>query len=140
MLPDPSPTVTVDGLLLRPLRAADEIAAREADAELHREGFDFLMAGTRSFPAIRRAFAAEARGTLLQTPGSPEAVAKEVVNNTDSRQMTFAPVIHVNGADQATSSALADQVIAKMRGEFVPLMMANPLAVRRGAALTDGSD
>ena len=51
MLPDPSPTVTVDGLLLRPLRAADEIAAREADAELHREGFDFLMAGTRSFPA-----------------------------------------------------------------------------------------
>ncbi|TFI18029.1 GNAT family N-acetyltransferase, partial [Micrococcus endophyticus] len=26
MLPDPSPTVTVDGLLLRPLRTADEIA------------------------------------------------------------------------------------------------------------------
>ena len=64
MLPDPSPTVTVDGLLLRPLRTADEIAAREADAELHREGFDFLMAGTRSFPAIRRAFAADARGDV----------------------------------------------------------------------------
>ena len=46
MLPDPSPTVTVDRLLLRPLRAADEIAAREADAELHREGFDFLTAAT----------------------------------------------------------------------------------------------
>lgn len=82
----------------------------------------------------------EKLGALVDRLSSPEAVAKEVVNNTDSRQMTFAPVIHVNGADQATSSALADQVIAKMRGEFVPLMMANPLAVRRGAALTDGSD
>lgn len=82
----------------------------------------------------------EKLGALVDRLSSPEAVAKEVVNNTDSRQMTFAPVIHVNGADQATSSALADQVIAKMRGEFVPLMMTNPLAVRRGAALTDGSD
>lgn len=82
----------------------------------------------------------EKLGALVDRLSSPEAVAKEVVNNTDSRQMTFAPVIHVNGADQATSSALADQVIAKMRGEFVPLIMANPLAVRRGAALTDGSD
>lgn len=82
----------------------------------------------------------EKLGALVDRLSSPEAVAKEVVNTTDSRQISFAPVIHIAGADQATSSALADQVIAKMRGEFVPLMMANPLAVRRGAALTDGSD
>lgn len=82
----------------------------------------------------------EKLGALVDRLSSPEAVAKEVVNNTDSRQISFAPVIHIAGADQATSSALADQVIAKMRGEFTPLMMANPLAVRRGAALTDGSD
>ena len=82
----------------------------------------------------------EKLGALVDRLSSPEAVAKEVVNNTDSRQISFAPVFHIAGADQATSSALADQVIAKMRGEFTPLMMANPLAVRRGAALTDGSD
>ncbi|HAN51652.1 MAG TPA: phage tail tape measure protein [Pseudomonas sp.] len=82
----------------------------------------------------------EKLGALVDRLSSPEAVAKEVVNTTDSRQISFAPVIHIAGADQATSSALADQVIAKMRGEFTPLMMANPLAVRRGAALTDGSD
>ena len=82
----------------------------------------------------------EKLGALVDRLSSPESVAKEVVNNTDSRQMHFAPVIQVNGADQATSEALANQVMAKLRGEFVPLMMADPLAVRRGAALTDGGD
>lgn len=82
----------------------------------------------------------EKLGALVDRLSSPESVAKEVVNNTDSRQTHFAPVIHVNGADQATSEALANQVMAKLRGEFVPLMMADPLAVRRGAALTDGGD
>lgn len=72
MLPDPSPTVTVDGLLLRPLRSGDEVAARAADAELHRDGFDFLMGGaTLSFPRIRRAFAAQARGDV--EPGTVPA-------------------------------------------------------------------
>ncbi|OTI01506.1 hypothetical protein, partial [Pseudomonas aeruginosa] len=62
------------------------------------------------------------------------------VTQSGNRQSPFEPQIQVNGADQATSEALANQVMAKMRGEFVPLMMADPLAVRRGAALTDGSD
>ncbi|HEC0486933.1 TPA: phage tail tape measure protein [Pseudomonas aeruginosa] len=70
---------------------------------------------------------------------SPDDVAQQV-SNADNRQITFAPVLHVNGADAATSNALADQVLSKMRGEFVPLMMADPLAIRRGASLTDGGD
>lgn len=78
-------------------------------------------------------------GALIDTLSSPDQVAKEVTN-ADNRQITFAPQIQVNGADQATSEALANKVMAKMKGEFVPLMMADPLAVRRGASLTDGSD
>ncbi len=103
MLPDPSPTVTVDGLLLRPLRAADEIAAREADAELHREGFDFLLGGaTRSFPAIRRAFAAEARGDV--EPGRVPASfyvgvdeVGELVGRVSVRWELNEALRHVNG-------------------------------------------
>ncbi|MCC0766465.1 MULTISPECIES: GNAT family N-acetyltransferase [Micrococcus] len=103
MLPDPSPTVTVDGLLLRPLRAADEIAAREADAELHREGFDFLLGGaTRSFPAIRRAFAAEARGDV--EPGRVPASfyvgvdeAGELLGRVSVRWELNEALRHVNG-------------------------------------------
>lgn len=78
-------------------------------------------------------------GALIDTLSSPDQVAKEVTN-ADNRQITFSPSIQVNGADQATSEALANKVMAKMKGEFVPLMMADPLAVRRGASLTDGSD
>lgn len=80
----------------------------------------------------------EKLGALVDHLSSPDAVAKQVTN-ADNRQMTFAPVIHIAGADQATSNALADTVMQKLRGEFVPMMMANPLDVRRGAALTDGS-
>lgn len=82
----------------------------------------------------------EKLGALVDRLSSPEAVAKEVVNNTDSRNMTFAPVIHVNGADQATSNALANTVMQQMKAQFMPMMMASPLDVRRGAALTDGSN
>jgi hypothetical protein len=72
---------------------------------------------------------------------SPDEVSKDIpsVTNADNRQMQFAPVFHINGADQATTTALADNVMSRLRGEFVPLMMApDQLAQRRGAALTDG--
>jgi TP901 family phage tail tape measure protein len=78
-------------------------------------------------------------GSAVDRLRSPDEVAA-AVTNADNRQITFAPQIQVNGADHATSEALANQVMAKMRGDFVPLMMADPLAVRRGASLTDGSD
>lgn len=80
-------------------------------------------------------------GALVDRLSSPDAVAKEIVNNTDSRQLTFAPVLNMTpSGDPAYDKRLTDQVISRLKGEFVPLMMANPLAVRRGAALTDGSE
>lgn len=78
-------------------------------------------------------------GALIDKLSSPDQVAKEVTN-ADNRQINFSPTIHVNGADQATSEALASKVMAQMKGQFLPMMMADPLAVRRGASLTDGSD
>lgn len=81
----------------------------------------------------------EKLGALVDRLTSPSEVAKEVVNNADNRQITFAPQIQVQGADQATSEALANAVLQKMQAQFVPMMMANPLDIRRGAALTDGS-
>ncbi|MNW21755.1 hypothetical protein D3C71_2228400 [compost metagenome] len=58
----------------------------------------------------------------------------------DNRQIHFAPVFQISGADKATAEALANDVLGKVKASFMPLMMANPLAVRRGASLTDGSD
>ncbi|MDH1550988.1 phage tail tape measure protein [Pseudomonas juntendi] len=81
----------------------------------------------------------EKLGALVDRLTSPEEVAKEVVTNADNRQITFAPQIQVQGADQATSEALANAVLQKMQAQFLPMMMANPLDIRRGAALTDGS-
>lgn len=83
----------------------------------------------------------EKLGGLVDRLSSPDEVSKDIpsVTNADNRQIAFSPVIHISGQDQATSTALADTVMQRMRGEFVPMMMANPLAVRLGAGLTDGS-
>lgn len=83
----------------------------------------------------------EKLGALVDRLSSPDEVSKDIpsVTNADNRQMQFSPTIHINGADQATTTALADTVMSRLRGEFVPLMMApDQLAQRRGAALTDG--
>jgi TP901 family phage tail tape measure protein len=83
----------------------------------------------------------EKLGALVDRLSSPDEVSKDIpsVTNADNRQMQFSPIIHINGADQATTTALADTVMSRLRGEFVPLMMApDQLAQRRGAALTDG--
>lgn len=63
-LPDPFPTITVDGLTLRPLAARDEAQARAAVAELSQGGFAFLMGYEEEgdFTAVREAFARDARG------------------------------------------------------------------------------
>ncbi|HEK0270614.1 TPA: phage tail tape measure protein [Pseudomonas aeruginosa] len=82
----------------------------------------------------------EKLGALVDKLGSPEATAKEIVTNTDNRQTTFAPVITIQGADHATSQALGDSIMQRMKAEFMPMMAMDPLAVRRGAALTDGSN
>ena len=82
----------------------------------------------------------EKLGALVDRLSSPEATAKEIVTNTDNRQTTFAPVITIQGADQATSQALGDSIMQRMKAEMLPMMAMDPLAVRRGAALTDGSN
>ncbi len=71
----------------------------------------------------------------------PDAVKGEVLAAANHTTTTFAPVLHLTATgDPAYDKRLADQVVSRLKGEFMPLMMANPLAVRRGAALTDGSD
>jgi hypothetical protein len=75
-------------------------------------------------------------GNLLQPP---EAVAKDVAQAADNRQITFAPTFQVNGADQATSQALADKIMAELQAKFMPMFTAPSLAIARGASLTDGS-
>ncbi|HFT8653741.1 TPA: phage tail tape measure protein [Pseudomonas aeruginosa] len=82
----------------------------------------------------------EKLGALVDKLSSPEATAKEIVTNTDNRQTTFAPVITIQGADHATSQALGDSIMQRMKAEMLPMMAMDPLAVRRGAALTDGSN
>ncbi len=82
----------------------------------------------------------EKLGALVDKLSSPEATAKEIVTNTDNRQTTFAPVITIQGADHATSQALGDSILQRMKAEMLPMMAMDPLAVRRGAALTDGSN
>lgn len=83
----------------------------------------------------------EKLGGLVDRLSSPDEVSKDIpsVTNADNRQIQFSPVFQISGQDQATSTALVDTVMQRMRGEFVPMMMANPLAVRLGAGLTDGS-
>ena len=84
-------------------------------------------------------------GDRISSPGNrlpaPGAVGSELAAKpADNRQVSFAPVIQINGLDQATARQLADTVMQQMQAQFVPMMMADPLAARRGTALTDGGD
>lgn len=64
-LPDPSPTILVDGLTLRPLEGDDEPAVRAMQAELEADGFDALLGeADQDFTGVREAFAREARGDV----------------------------------------------------------------------------
>ncbi|MBP5075533.1 phage tail tape measure protein [Pseudomonas chlororaphis] len=70
---------------------------------------------------------------------SPDEVSKNLAaSSTSCQQVTFAPVINIYGQDQATSRQLVDMVIQQMQMQVMPLMMTNPLAIRRDVALTDG--
>jgi len=72
----------------------------------------------------------------LQAPGE---VQKQVAQASDNRQITFAPHLVVNGADQATTQALSQKIMAELRAQFLPLMSGDALGVRRSASLGDGS-
>ncbi|WMJ01133.1 phage tail tape measure protein [Pseudomonas chlororaphis subsp. aurantiaca] len=72
-------------------------------------------------------------GLVGTQPVSPAGTAQPV-----NQPITFAPVIQISGPDQASSQHIADLVLQQLRAQFIPLMMTDPLAVRRGAALSDG--
>jgi TP901 family phage tail tape measure protein len=82
----------------------------------------------------------EKLGGLFDRLNAPEEVSKDIAAaaNTDNRQIMFAPVFQISGQDAASADALAKKVYDKMYSQMLPGMMANPLAERRGAALTDG--
>ncbi|QLL14651.1 phage tail tape measure protein [Pseudomonas chlororaphis] len=87
-------------------------------------------------------------GALVDRLSSPEQVKNDLVGGQPanpagagqavSPPITFAPVIQISGPDQASSQHIANLVLQQLRAQFIPLMMTDPLAVRRGAALSDG--
>lgn len=81
--------------------------------------------------------------TIKSTLGGPDAVSKEIAQAppVDSRQITFAPQIQINGADHASQQALAAAVMEQLRAQFMPMMTMpmDALSLRRSASLTDGS-
>ncbi|MGY3256248.1 phage tail tape measure protein [Pseudomonas chlororaphis] len=87
-------------------------------------------------------------GALVDRLSSPDQVKNDLVGGQPANPagagqavnppITFAPVIQISGPDQASSQHIADLVLQQLRAQFIPLMMTDPLAVRRGAALSDG--
>lgn len=69
----------------------------------------------------------------------PDQVSKNLVGaQANNRQINFAPVIHITGQDPTQARQIANLVTQTIQAQFVPMMMGNPLAARRNAALTDG--
>ncbi|MGE7959068.1 phage tail tape measure protein [Pseudomonas sp. NPDC089530] len=78
-------------------------------------------------------------GELGDRLKSPAEVSKNLIaGSAPCQPVTLAPVINIYGQDQASARQLADTVIQQMQAQFMPLMMTDPLAVRRSAALSDG--
>ena len=85
----------------------------------------------------------EALGGLLDKLRPPSEVAKDVVAAAAPPvPINFSPSITLTPTgDPAYDKRLTDQILARLKGEFMPMMMlSDPLANRRGASLTDGSD
>lgn len=69
---------------------------------------------------------------------APAAVSQNLAAaQAENRQINFAPVVHIHGQDQASAQQLADRVVQQLQAQWLPLA-GDSLAVRRGAALTDG--
>ncbi|MHC8288430.1 phage tail tape measure protein [Pseudomonas sp. XS1P51] len=83
-------------------------------------------------------------GEQLTTPtdrlGAPDQVSKDLSSaQTVNQQINFAPSIQISTPDPATAQQIASLVAQTLEAQFFPMMMTNPLAVRRNAALTDGA-
>ncbi|MBA1194868.1 phage tail tape measure protein [Pseudomonas entomophila] len=82
-------------------------------------------------------------GALVDKLKAPADTAKDVAKAvTENKQITFAPQITMQPTgDPAYDKRLADQIIARLKAEMMAAGVGgDPLAVRRGASLTDGSD
>lgn len=85
----------------------------------------------------------EKLGALVDKLSAPDDVAKDVVKGAAAATpMVFSPSITMTPTgDPAYDQRLTDQILGRLKGEMMPMMMANdPLAQRRGASLTDGSE
>lgn len=86
----------------------------------------------------------EKLGSLVDQLKTPEATAEQVVKSTteNSKPITFAPQISMKpSGDPAYDKRMADDILARLKAELLPMLGgADPLAVRRSASLTDGSD
>lgn len=98
-----------------------------------------LMGSIDSGLGVMGNWLSEKLGQLGNLLKPPDAVSKDVAQAADNRQITFSPQIQINGQDQASAKALAEQLMRDLQAKFMPMMTANPLAVARGASLTDGS-
>lgn len=82
-------------------------------------------------------------GEELATPtdrlDAPGQVSRDLTSTQTANQpINFAPVIQISAPDPATAQQIATLVTQTLEAQFLPMMMTNPLAVRRNAALTDG--
>lgn len=69
----------------------------------------------------------------------PEQMSKNLAGaQANNRNITFAPVINISGQDPTQARQIAKLVQQTLHAQFMPLMLGNPLAARRDAALTDG--
>lgn len=86
----------------------------------------------------------EKLGSLVDKLKSPEATAAQVVKSTteNSKPITFSPTITMQpSGDPAYDKRMADDILARLKAELLPMMAGpDPLAGRRSASLTDGSD
>ncbi len=86
---------------------------------------------------------AEKISALIDRLSAPADVAKDVAKAAaPPTPVNFSPSITLTPTgDPAYDKRLTDQILARLKGEFMPMMMlSDPLAQRRGASLTDGSD
>lgn len=85
----------------------------------------------------------EKLAALIDRLSAPSDVAKDVVKAAvPPTPINFSPAITMTPTgDPAYDKRLTDQILARLKAEMMPMMMASdPLAQRRGASLTDGSD
>ncbi|NMY49108.1 phage tail tape measure protein [Pseudomonas sp. WS 5027] len=81
-------------------------------------------------------------GGVVDKLSGPTKTAEAVAKSTEeNRQITFSPSITVQpSGDPAYDKRQADEILARLKAELLPMLAGDQLAVRRGSSLTDGSD